>query len=92
MTESVDNIVWMKCDRATTGFIPDRGLFSKTENYHEGLTSFMGWSGAWFAGVLKALGTKTVRISAGTNRSAEVCGSAAFCGVDGHCSAAAVRA
>lgn len=67
-----------------------KGLFSKTNNYHEGHTSFMGWSGAWFAGVLKALGTKTVRISAGTNRSGEVCRSAAFCAVDGHCSAVAV--
>lgn len=32
VTESIDNIVWMKCDRATTGFIPDRVLFSKTGN------------------------------------------------------------
>ena len=68
----------------------DVGLLSKTENYHGGHTSFMGRSGAWFAGALKALGTKTVRISAGTNRSGEVCRSAAFCSVDGHCSAVVV--
>ena len=70
----------------------EQGLFFKTENNHEGHTSFMGWSGAWFAGVLKGLGTKTVRISAGTNRSDGVCRSAAFCAVEGHCSAAAVLA
>ena len=68
----------------------DVGLLSKTENYHGGHTSFMGWSGAWFAGVLKGLGTKTVRISAGTNRSDWVCVSAAFCAAEGHCSAAVV--
>ena len=59
-------------------------------NYHGGYTSFMGWSEAWFADILKALGAKTVRIYAGANRSDEVCGSAAFCGVEGHCGAVAV--
>ena len=62
VTESVDNIVWMKCDRATTGFIPDRGLFSKTNNTFGADFSRFGWSDGVSCFEVRAFGSNLVRM------------------------------
>ena len=79
--------------RSEHGFVPfseGNGLLLKTNNYLRLHTTFMRRSRTWFADALRGAGTKTVRISAGTNRSDGVRGSVANCGVEGHCIAVAV--
>ena len=62
VTESIDNIVWMKCDRATVGFTPDRGLFSKTNNTFGADFSRFGWSDGVSCFEVRAFGSNLVRM------------------------------